>query len=394
MKVLHVIPSVAAIRGGASQAAVDMVAALRVLGVDAEIACTNDNGPDLLDVPLGKRVEYRKVPTRFFSRYSPSIKSIREFAYSNDFRQWLKQHIADYDLLHVHGLFSFCSTYAMRLACQRRMPYIAHPIGHLEAWSLAQGQLKKSVYLRLFERANLANASRVHFTAESESRQALGIVPELQPLVIPLGLDLPSLADDAKKQLCDKWGIKQDIPVIAFVARLHPKKGLETLLEALASLQNQRFQLLVAGDGERDYVDSIKAYLNNLGLESNCRLIGFIDGPDKSLLLQGADLFALTSYSENFGIAVLEALAHGTAALVTEGVALSQPVGSHQLGFVTPHSVQAISSALQVALSAPQMIAEMGVNARAYVEQCHHWPELAKQLETGYLDILLEQSGI
>ena len=91
MKVLHIIPSLSARRGGASKAAIDMVRALRAVGVDAEIACTNDDGPFELKVPLQELTVFEGVPVRFFKRYSPSASNrlanaLREFSYSNDFR--------------------------------------------------------------------------------------------------------------------------------------------------------------------------------------------------------------------------------------------------------------------------------------------------------------------
>jgi len=191
LKVLHIIPSVAPCRGGPSKAVIEMVYALRKAGVNAEIATTNDDGRNKLDVELKRLIQHRGVPIRFFNRVSPPVKAMREFIYSNQFERWLKSNITNYDVIHIHAVFSFCSSRAMQLARRNNVPYIVRPIGQLEQWSLAQSPARKKYYLKLIERRNLEAASVVHFTAPSEQRQALQLLPNLPGKVIPLGLDLP-----------------------------------------------------------------------------------------------------------------------------------------------------------------------------------------------------------
>ena len=105
MKVLHVIPSISSARGGTSRAILDMVGALQERGIDVEIATTNDDGDNLLDVTLRSCIQYDGIPTYFFPRFSPPIPALREFAFSSSFTTWLLKNITKYDVVSYSCTF-------------------------------------------------------------------------------------------------------------------------------------------------------------------------------------------------------------------------------------------------------------------------------------------------
>jgi glycosyltransferase involved in cell wall biosynthesis len=388
MKILHITPSVSILRGGPSQAALEMVHALRQQGVDAEIATTNDHGDGLLDVPLQQRTDYEGVPTYFFPRFSPPIAALREFAFSAAMTQWVWRHIERYDLLHVHAIFSYPSTMAMAIARRKRVPYIVRTLGQLCEWSMQQSALKKKFYLSLVERQNLSQSQAVHFTSAQEQDEAKLLGLDAPGLIIPHGLNIQPTIPDAHQKLRQHLGLPLDEPIILFLSRLHPKKGLEYLIPALSQLQQHRFTFLLAGRGDADYEAEIQSLLDSVNLRHRTHMMGFVKGEEKNLVLQGSDLFALTSHSENFGISVLEALAAGLPVLITPGVALSEVVGQHNLGYISDLTVPAIQSALSHYFQQPDLAQEIRNRARQFVAQQYSWDGVARTLQQNYLRIL------
>jgi glycosyltransferase involved in cell wall biosynthesis len=385
VKILHVIPSVSPARGGTSRAILDMVHALRDRGIDAEIATTNDDGDHLLDVPLGKSSLYDGIPTYFFARFSPSIPAVREFAFSGSFTTWLFQNIAKYDSIHVHAIFSYTSTVAMAIARLRRVPYLVTPHGLLCEWSLQQSTQKKQAYLRLIERSNLDGARSIHLTCQQEQDDVLALNFKSPTFVLPLGLtEIPAQIPAAANLLRQSLNCPVDEPIILFLSRLHYKKGLDYLIPALGKLRDRRFTFVIAGNGTPAYEAEIRSLLVTSGIEDRTRMVGFVEGEQKDLLIQGADLFALTSHSENFGIAVLEALVVGTPVLLTPGVGLASMVRDGDFGYVAELDIEAITDALDRYLADPDRAKLMGERARQFTIENYTWENIATKTISMY----------
>lgn len=384
MKVLHIIPSVSPVRGGPSQAVLEMVRALRLQGVEAAIATTDDDGDRVLDVPLRQWIEYEGVPVQFFPRFSPSLPPLREFAFSAHFTHWMLQHLRDYDLIHVHAIFSYASTAAMAIARAQRVPYLVRPLGQLCHWSLQQGSRKKALYLRLIEQANLNHSQALHFTSEQERQEAAPLQLQVPSFVLPHGLTLPAPIPNARAQLRQRLHLPHDGPIVLFLSRLHPKKGLEYLIPALSQFRHLPFTLILAGSGAPEYEAELRQLICQSGLADRVCHAGFVTGELKNLLLQGSDLFALTSHSENFGVAVLEAMAAGLPVLLSPGVALATVVERERVGWVTPLEPPVIAAALQHFFQNPDQARQRGERACQVVSHQFTWNSVARQLGDRY----------
>lgn len=391
MRVLHVIPSISPLRGGPSRAVIDMVAALRLQDVDAAILTTNDHGlgqhPELV---TGRWQWHQGVPVLAFPRWSPPVAALREFAFSPALSLWLARHLKQYDLLHIHALFSYPSTSTMVQARWAGVPYILRSIGQLSPWSLAQSRGRKRLMLRLIERRNLEQAAALHFTttAERDEAAALGLAPP--SLVLPLGVRGPDL-------LAAPAAVpKPSTPVrFLFLSRLHPKKQLEKLLEALALLQRQRpeasWELAIAGDGEPRYVAALQEQTRELGIDTRCHWLGFVEGEAKWQALDAADWYVLPSAAENFGIAAVEALASGTPVILSPEVAVAADVDRAGAGLVCASDPEALAMTLATALVRPSL--SMRTSAFNLAESDFSWSTIALQLRDAYRQVLPPSTG-
>lgn len=394
MRILHVIPAVGPLRGGPSQAILEIVKALGEFDIETEIVTTNDNGPQLLNVPLCQRSHYQQVPIWFFPRFSPPIKPVWEYAFSRQLTTWLWHHITDYDLVHLHAIFSYSCTAAMTICRLKNVPYIVRPNGLLCQWSLEQSRLKKQLYLSIIEKANLNNSQALEFTSLQEQKEAQLLFLNPHQFILPYGLEAPAPLPDARQRLRKLLEIPPEQPIILFMSRLHYKKGLEYLIPALSKLSKQPFTFILAGNGTPTYETEIKDLLHTYGINNRTYCPGFVEGETKQLLLQGSDIFALTSHSESFGLAVLEAIAAGLDIIITPGVPLAPVIKKHQLGYIPELDINQIVTALQQSLDALQNTEQnLQRRERAYqlISDQYTWNKIAANLIQIYKAILNQQ---
>jgi len=386
LKVLHVLPTLSSYAGGPTAVALNLVRHLNQQGIDAEIATTNDNGNDYFRVPLMDLHDYQGVPVRFFQR---SLR-LKEYLVSCTLGQWLWQNVRMYDLLDLHYLFSFAPTIAALFARYYKVPYTLRTMGQLTPWALAQSQVRKKIYTRLIERKNLNHAAAIHCTTWGEAQDVGNFGIKVPKLILPLGVSPSENIPHASKTLKEKYNIPHDRLITLFLSRLHCKKRPDLLIEALAKLSPDlpTPHLILAGSGETDYHHYLKNLVDQHGLSQQVTFTGFVTGYQKSLLLQGADLFVLPSFSENFGIAVAEALLAGLPVILTEGVQLSPDVQQAQAGLVIKSDLESLQSAIEKLLRSPELRQILGGNARNLAESKYYWPTITENLVKGYQEVL------
>ena len=201
-------------------------AALASQGVEVTVLTTDSNGDvgqPSLDVPLDKPVEQDGYQVRYF-RCAP----FRRYKFSLNLLRWLSRHAWEFDLAHIHALFSPVSTAAAMVARQRNLPYILRPLGTLDPADLRKKQQLKQIYAALLERGNLAGAAAIHFTSTQEAKISERFGTTTPDLVIPLGVRPPQpLLLKGKKpsqgQARTELGIPDGSLLVLFMSRIDPK---------------------------------------------------------------------------------------------------------------------------------------------------------------------------
>jgi len=403
MRVLHVIPSLDKKYGGPSYAVRAMVRFQNEAGIRADIATT-----------YKKRVESRKSKVERKSeetalnntdgeqivkdgqslasgRIFSFLSCLGEYKFSMALCIWLNQNIQAYDLVHIHSMFCFSSVAAATIARKASIPYILRPLGQLYPWALAnRSSIKKRIYLTLFEAKTVQCSSALHFTSQHEKDNygLCGVMPKsyLLPLGVQPGVKLSS---EAIRSLWPEFASKK---IILSLSRLHPKKGLHLLIPWLSSFLNEKnhedWALVIAGSGCLDYLKKLNALVSNYRLSGKVIFLGDVSGARKEALLQLCDLFILPSQSENFGIAVAEALSAGSPVLISDQVGLASDVVHSQSGLVFSLNGESFSKQFGQLIKNPDFRAKCAANAKNFAQKQYGWDDITQKQITLYEQII------
>jgi glycosyltransferase involved in cell wall biosynthesis len=379
-KILHVIPSVGALRGGPSVLVHALGRSLSRAGVETHIATTDDNGPDRLPVLLEVPVVQEGVTYWYFRRQT------RFYTFSWPLAVWLARYISEFDLVHIHALFSFAALPAAFSALRRGVPYIVRPLGTLNEWGMKNRRpLLKRLSFRMIERRILEHAALVHYTSEQERAEACELGVAAPSTVIPNALPDGS-GTCAPGQFRARYPELAGRRIILFLSRLDSKKGLELLLPAFAKVQREvaDVALVLAGSGEAEFVNRLKAEAVSLGVASDVHWTGFLGGQEKWAALADADLFVLPSHSENFGIAVLEAMAARTPVVVSDQVGIHREITEAGAGLSVCCEVAPLAATIIELLNDPARSRSMGRNAERLARESYSAEAVTQKLVQMY----------
>ena len=308
-------------------------------------------------------------------RVYPQWPILRSLAVSPALARGIGRLAREVDIVHNHSLWSMANMAAGWVVPGRNARLVVSPRGTVSSWALGHSRRVKALAWPVQRRA-LTRADLLHATSlvERDELRALGLRSPI--VVIPNGIDVPASAEPPVA----KFG-----RTLLFLSRIHPKKGIDTLLQAWAKLEAMHpdWSLVVAGKGDVAHVAHVEQLALGLGLK-RVMFPGALYGDAKAATYANADLFVLPTHSENFGMVVAEALAHGCPAVVTQG-APWQGLDAHRCGWWIEPGGDALFASLDAAMRLP--IAErhiMGANGRAWMQQEFGWEAIARRMARAY----------
>ena len=363
MRVLHVIPSVSGRSGGPAAAIVPMCRALEALGIEVVLATTSHGITQTHIDQIKKSVAARIFPAQFGE----------SFKYSRPLATWLRMSVREFDVVHIHAVFNHACMAAASACRKSGVPYVVRPLGTLDPWSMKQKALRKRLFWLSLGKTMLRRSAAVHYTAAAEKTATEEYLGLNHGRVIPLGVEVNGAFPP--NQIASE-------PYILVLSRLHPKKNLDVLIDAFESLKQNTWRLIIAGDGPRDYVALLKKKAAD---EGNIVFRGWVEGEEKESLLSGASLLALPSRQENFGLCVMEAMAHGVPVLISPHVNLAQEIEAAEAGWVV--DVNEIDYRLTRIIEDETELFKRG-KAAYELAQCYSWDKTATELIKLYEQVL------
>jgi glycosyltransferase involved in cell wall biosynthesis len=361
VKVLHVIPSFypAHCYGGPVQSTLHLCRKLAGAGCDVRVLTTNANGPvSVLDVPTNAEVEVAPgVRVLYARRVRPDSFSLELLAKLPAMVRWA-------DIVHLTSVYSFPVMPAMAVARLAGKPMVWSPRGSLQRWSGSTRVSVKNGWDAVC-RAIQPKDTVLHVTSEEEAAESVARYPKLRTAVIPNGVNVPAV-------LHRKTG--NGALRLIFLGRLHPKKGIENLLDAVAMLDGVHWSLAIAGKGDSAYTESLRRRIAALNLTDRVSMLGEVIGDDKQAALENADLAVFPSHTENFGIVVAEALAHAVPVIASTATPWSA-VESHGCGLWVDNDPATVRDAILRASRMP--LPEMGMRGRQWMVAEYSWDRAA-----------------
>ena len=361
MSTLRVLQCIASLHEAAAGTTVyfdRLISALPQVGIDPLVMATGIPAPT--------------IPGHYFATDPNPIGAIAAMRPSRALRAALIDEACRVDVVHTHGLWLLPNVYPGKAARTAGIPLVVSPHGMLGRGALQFSAWKKRLFWAALQRRGVADAACWHVTSEkgAEDVRAFGIRAPIA--IVPIGIDLPPVLADCAERRRD----------VLFLGRLHPKKGLDSLLRVWPAVVAQAPEWTLRIVGPRDA--AAERYRQQAAGIAGVRFDEPAFGDAKWDCYRRSALFVLPTRDENFGITVAEALAAETPVICSDG-APWQGLETHNAGWWIGQSDDALAAALHTAIALPEASRRaMGARGQAWMGRDFAWDAIVPQMAALY----------
>jgi len=309
---------------------------------------------------------------------------------------WINRNISCYDIVHIHGLYRFPTTYAAWRARRAQVPYVVSPHGCLDPFLYKQSRYSlvlKRMYERLLEFPNLNHAAAIHYTAEEEKDRAASLKLGAKTVIVPNGIDWDCFQElPPKGGFRRRAGIAGDVPLVLFLGRINFKKGLDLLVSAFRLVLDKtpEARLAVVGPDNEGYGSKVRLWCAEKGMSNEVVFIDHLEFEAVKEAYVDADVFVLSSYTENFGMTVVEAMACSCPVVISDQVNIWREIKEAGAGLVVGLDADELATAIRRVLSNKDEAVAMGRRGRKVAAERYAWPQIVEQLTQAYQELIDE----
>jgi glycosyltransferase involved in cell wall biosynthesis len=397
MKVLHVIQTLSPRHGGPATSLRTLAREQALAGLHVSICATTDSSQaGSAETISNGPIKEDKVTIYFHKPY------FKPLLFSNKLASWLKNEISGFNIVHIHGLYRFPVTYAAWCAQKKGVPYLISPHGSMDPFLYRQSRYGiaalplKRLYERFFDIPNLNNASAVHYTAKDEAERASFLKLRARAVIVPNGINWNSYEHlPATGFLRRNLGLDAMTPLILFLGRINFAKGLNLLVPAFAQVLRKlpQARLAIVGPDNEGYAARVKRWCRKQDIEKKVFFVDPLEAEEVQKAYVDADVFVLPSYTENFGMAVVEAMACACPVIISNQVNTWREIKDAGAGIVVELDPERIAQAICRILQNHKEAKAMGVQGRRAAKELYSLPQVIKKFTRVYEEIIEEAAA-
>lgn len=409
MKVLCVIPTYwpAFEFGGPIHSVHNLNRALARKGVDVTVYTTNKGLEN--NVTANREVNVDGVRVTYFE-FTRSFEFLGStgWHFSPKMTWALRTSLYNYDLVHINAVWNYPTAASAFYSRKYKKPYILSPRGMLYSYTLSRKSWKKLPYYQMIAKRDVAHAAAIHYTTMDESEKCAKFTNiSNRSIIVPNGIALSEFHDiPARTGMRKRFSIPDNKTILLYLGRINWKKGFDVLAESYGRISRKRddVHLLIAGPDEDGYKQKVKKLFKAHGLRyvdkdpkhtgpseahehANITFTGLLNGKDRLTVLSESDIFILPSYSENFGVAVIEAMACKRPVIISDMVGIHKEVAANKAGIIIKTIPDDLYNAMNTLIDNRELNGNIAANGRRMAEEYYDIEKVADMMIVKYGEI-------